>query len=163
MLGQGGATNGQAIVWNDADGKWEAGTVEGSKWTEVANGIYRDGRVAVGEATVGTANQLSVRRKSGSDNIFALITAAGAVKLSCSDTTLGVASGTQLDWRGSAKTSGVGIGVRLEIRGASNEAIADFTHNGANALISFFDIPTSDPLVAGRVWRDGNDLKISTG
>jgi hypothetical protein len=60
MLTQGGATDGQAIVWNDADGKWEAGTVEGSKWTEVANGIYRDGRVAIGTTTVGTSYLLDV-------------------------------------------------------------------------------------------------------
>jgi hypothetical protein len=60
MLGQGGATDGQAIVWNDADGKWEAGDVDGSKWTEVANGIYRDGRVAINATAVGTNGKLQV-------------------------------------------------------------------------------------------------------
>jgi hypothetical protein len=25
------------------------------------------------------------------------------------------------------------------------------------------NIPTSDPAVAGQIWRSGNDLKISTG
>jgi hypothetical protein len=58
MLTQGGATTGQAVVWDGA--KWAAGTVEGSKWTEVTNGIYRDGRVAIGTTTVGTTWQLDV-------------------------------------------------------------------------------------------------------
>ena len=31
------------------------------------------------------------------------------------------------------------------------------------ASIDFTNVPTSDPGIAGRVWRDGTDLKISTG
>ena len=31
------------------------------------------------------------------------------------------------------------------------------------AAIDFSNVPTSDPGIAGRVWRDGTDLKISTG
>jgi hypothetical protein len=31
------------------------------------------------------------------------------------------------------------------------------------AQINFLNIPTSDPGVAGRVFRDGTDLKVSTG
>jgi hypothetical protein len=45
-------------VWDGA--KWAAGTVEGSKWTEVANGIYRNGRVVIGGTTVGTDKVLDV-------------------------------------------------------------------------------------------------------
>jgi hypothetical protein len=161
MLGQGGAISGQAIVWDGA--KWAAATVSGSKWTEVTNGIYRNGRVAIGTTTVGTENQLSVRRLSGSDNIFALITAAGVIKLSCSDTVLAVGGASQFDWRGSVITAGVGIGVNLAIRGANNEFIGNFTHNGANAIIDLGGIPTSDPLVAGRLWNDSTTLRISAG
>jgi hypothetical protein len=62
MLGQGGATTGQAVVWDGT--KWAAGTVEGSKWTEVANGIYRNGRVAIGTTTVGTVYNFAVTGKS---------------------------------------------------------------------------------------------------
>jgi hypothetical protein len=62
MLGQGGATTGQAVVWDGA--KWAAGTVSGSKWTEVTNGIYRNGRVAIGTTTVGTDKTLDVVGKS---------------------------------------------------------------------------------------------------
>ena len=29
--------------------------------------------------------------------------------------------------------------------------------------IDFTSLPTSDPGVAGRLWRSGNDVKISTG
>jgi hypothetical protein len=61
MLGQGGAISGQAIVWDGA--KWAAATVEGSKWTEVTNGIYRNGRVAIGTTTVGTSFNLDVAGK----------------------------------------------------------------------------------------------------
>ena len=38
--------------------------VSGSKWTEVANGIYRDGRVAIGTTTVGTTYNLEVEGQS---------------------------------------------------------------------------------------------------
>ena len=31
------------------------------------------------------------------------------------------------------------------------------------AQIDFTALPTSDPSVAGRLWRSGNDVKISTG
>jgi phage protein U len=34
--------------------------IAGSKWTEVTNGIYRDGRVAIGKNTVGTTQVLDV-------------------------------------------------------------------------------------------------------
>ena len=33
----------------------------------------------------------------------------------------------------------------------------------AGNQIDFTNIPTSNPNVAGRLWRDGTDLKISTG
>jgi hypothetical protein len=69
MLDQGGATDGQAIVWNDGDGKWEAGTIEGSKWTGVTNGIYRDGRVAINKATIGTDGKLQVVQNSSETGI----------------------------------------------------------------------------------------------
>jgi hypothetical protein len=76
MLDQGGATDGQAIVWNDADGVWEAGTVSGSKWTEVANGIYRDGRVVIGDDAVGTDYQFRVVGNVLFENedVFGLVT-----------------------------------------------------------------------------------------
>jgi len=68
QLDQGGATTGQVIAWNGTT--WAAGTVEGSKWTAVTNGIYRNGRVAIGTNTVGTAFNFDVvgnSRFSGSD------------------------------------------------------------------------------------------------
>jgi hypothetical protein len=33
----------------------------------------------------------------------------------------------------------------------------------SNASFILSNLPTSDPLVAGQLWRSGNDLKISTG
>ena len=33
----------------------------------------------------------------------------------------------------------------------------------AGNQIDFTNIPTSNPNIAGRLWRDGTDLKISTG
>ena len=35
--------------------------------------------------------------------------------------------------------------------------------NGASNVVILANLPTSDPGVAGQVWRSGNDLKISTG
>ena len=33
----------------------------------------------------------------------------------------------------------------------------------SGAQVDFTNLPTSDPSVAGRLWRSGNDVKISTG
>ena len=35
--------------------------------------------------------------------------------------------------------------------------------NGSSNVVILANLPTSDPGVAGQVWRSGNDLKISTG
>ena len=50
QLLQEGATTGQALVWDGA--KYAPSSASVSKWTEVTNGIYRDGRVAVNKNTV---------------------------------------------------------------------------------------------------------------
>jgi hypothetical protein len=34
---------------------------------------------------------------------------------------------------------------------------------GVQGAVSIYTMPTSDPFVAGRLWRNGTDLKISTG
>jgi len=33
----------------------------------------------------------------------------------------------------------------------------------SNSAFILSNLPTSDPQVAGQLWRSGNDLKISTG
>jgi hypothetical protein len=38
-----------------------------------------------------------------------------------------------------------------------------FVSSTTTLVLSIQDLPTSDPLVSGEVWRSGNDLKISTG
>jgi hypothetical protein len=58
---QGGATTGQVLKWDGS--KWAPAAESGSKWTEVTNGIYRNGRVAIGTTTVGTAFNLDVLGK----------------------------------------------------------------------------------------------------
>ena len=72
----------------------------------------------------------------------------------------------------------VGIGTfdpskKLTVAGdisASGDFLGSSTSTGSlgslivdGASIDFSNVPTSDPNVAGRVWRDGTDLKISTG
>ena len=58
------------------------------------------------------------------------------------------------------------LGGKLTIySGPSSDA--EITLGGAvlceNASVKFTSLPTSDPGVAGRLWRDGTDLKISIG
>jgi hypothetical protein len=33
----------------------------------------------------------------------------------------------------------------------------------ANQVVKLTNLPTSDPGVAGQLWRDGTDLKVSVG
>lgn len=52
------------------------------------------------------------------------------------------------------------------VRNTANNAYAslemlNLTASGAQVTLSA--LPTSDPAVAGRLWRSGNDLKVSTG
>lgn len=51
-------------------------------------------------------------------------------------------------------TLGVNVGQNLAVGG--NMAVV-------GALVNFANLPTSNPAVAGQLWRSGNDLKISTG
>ena len=58
------------------------------------------------------------------------------------------------------------LGSKLTIySGTSSDA--EITLGGAilcaDASVKFTNLPTSDPGVAGRLWRSGTDLKISTG
>ena len=58
------------------------------------------------------------------------------------------------------------LGSKLTIySGPSSDA--EITLGGAilcaDASVKFTNLPTSDPGVAGRLWRSGNDVKISTG
>jgi len=74
---------------------------------------------------------------------------------------------------GSAENASVGIGtpwletltkaltVNGEVSASGAVTASNLQINGAQ--IDFTNVPTSDPGVAGRVWRDGTDLKISTG
>lgn len=50
----------------------------------------------------------------------------------------------------------LGLTTPSTITGGGNMAVA-------GNIISFSGLPTSDPAVAGRLWRSGNDVKISTG
>ena len=64
--------------------------------------------------------------------------------------------------------------LNIDCRNNANSAdieVADFSVGASNAVgfkcfateIDFTNLPTSNPGVAGRLWRSGNDVKISTG
>ena len=61
------------------------------------------------------------------------------------------------------ETNADGIEVLGNVSGSaqSTGSFGSLQINGA--AIDFSNVPTSDPGIAGRVWRDGTDLKISTG
>ena len=66
------------------------------------------------------------------------------------------------------KTEGVTVNDNLVTASRSNDNLQlDATGTGAvemiPAKILMANLPTSDPSVAGQLWRDGTDLKISTG
>jgi hypothetical protein len=79
QIRQAGATDGQALVWNDEDGKWEAGTVAGggSKWTEVTGNLFRNSRVTIGTNSIlggvlavkGSGTNRIIRAFDASDNL----------------------------------------------------------------------------------------------
>ena len=52
-------------------------------------------------------------------------------------------------------------GTTIGSNSASTGAFTTLTASGAQ--VDFTNLPTSDPGVAGRLWRSGNDVKISTG
>jgi hypothetical protein len=161
-------TDDDFLVWFDENlkthKKIKKSDFGGSKWTEVANGIYRNGRVAIGTTTVTTTDAFVVRQLTSGTNIVNFLNAAGSARLTLTDFVLSVAGGgSNFDWRDTPRTSGVGIGIILQVKGSGNEFISEFTHAGSTAVITFGSLPTSDPLISGRVWRSGNDLKISTG
>jgi hypothetical protein len=64
-------------------------------------------------------------------------------------------SGIHVSARGTGATNNI-------LRAASNGGVTRFQVIN-NGNIDMPSLPTADPLVAGRLWRDVNDLKISTG
>ena len=54
-------------------------------------------------------------------------------------------------------TVGIKTGITL------SEPVLNGNVSAAGTSILFSNIPTSDPAVAGALWRDGTDLKISVG
>ena len=62
------------------------------------------------------------------------------------------------------------VKTRLTVEGVSNVDVfsgASFNCNGraafSNVEVFLLGIPTTDPAVFGRVWRNGTDLKVSIG
>ena len=53
--------------------------------------------------------------------------------------------------------------LRVGLSGLNANGSISLTNITASGNITAANLPTSDPLVAGRIWRSGNDLKISTG
>jgi hypothetical protein len=53
--------------------------------------------------------------------------------------------------------------LRLRTQAAGTGTQRNLSISAGTAQILMPDLPTSDPAVAGALWRSGNDLKISTG
>jgi hypothetical protein len=75
QLDQGGATTGQAILWNGTT--WEAGTVSGSKWTENSFGIrynpsqtFKNVAIGIIDPSEGYGNYLRIRTDTTSGTPF---------------------------------------------------------------------------------------------
>ena len=62
-----------------------------------------------------------------------------------------------------AGSGNLGIEVEGNISGSAVSTGSFGSLQVDGAAIDFTNVPTSDPGIAGRVWRDGTDLKISTG
>ena len=66
------------------------------------------------------------------------------------------------------KTQGITINDNLVTASRSNDNL-QLDANGTGAIemipikVIMANLPTSDPAVAGQLWRDGTDLKISVG
>jgi hypothetical protein len=57
---------------------------------------------------------------------------------------------------------GSDVDLSLDGKGTGKVAIQD-DMSVAGTVVSMPNLPTSDPGVAGSLWRDGTDLKVSTG
>ena len=58
--------------------------------------------------------------------------------------------------------AGTNTDLSLDGKGTGKVAIQD-DMSVAGTVVSMPNLPTSDPGVAGSLWRDGTDLKVSTG
>jgi len=57
---------------------------------------------------------------------------------------------------------GTNTDLSLDGKGSGKVAVQDDLAV-AGTVVSMPNLPTSDPSVAGSLWRDGTDLKVSTG
>jgi hypothetical protein len=187
MLGQGGATTGQAVIWDGA--KWAAGTVSGSKWTEVSGNIYRNSRVTIGQTTIGTATLfVQSQYASGnfsdphfdvrtSNNLIVLRMLANQMRL-FGDNFIFAQGGFIETSAGFSITAGSGGSFqiaapeagRLDVGGnrilnflSGNVSMMNMTRNLGELIWRVEDLPTSDPLVANRIWNNGGVLTVSAG
>ena len=120
-----------------------------SDLTLSANGT---GAIQLGSATVARTGDLTVDTSgfvvidAGSGDIYLKDDGQGYGILSNSAGNLEIKSGNT---------------TALSMSGANVTAQGHFTVSGAQ--VSFANLPTSDPNVAGRLFRSGNDVRISTG
>lgn len=97
-----------------------------------------------------------------------LVVVPGALQVGCYTPSLQVAGRIDIhndvDGAVVATLNGTGGAADFSMSDAANGVtILAFSSDGAEARIKFPQLPTSDPVEAGRMWLDGTTLKISAG
>jgi hypothetical protein len=212
MLGQGGATTGQAVVWDGA--KWAAGTISGSRWTPgTGDDIFRSlGNVGIGvnptakfhvrlnsdqwdfivrPATVqgspisgsteialgktGTSSWLRIANNTAAGAFPVIQTNSGSFAFFFSDSSDNslLLQATRVTLQGGFYGSNAtdqrlilnaGTGrYRFERNNAGGVPFEIDASVANNLDLSIRDLPTSDPLIANRVWNNGGVLTLSAG
>jgi hypothetical protein len=144
--------------------------------------IDQQGNVTVGSSTTTAVSQT-----------FSLVGVAASISLFVSGNTgqincvvpngLGITCGSGIFITGAGSTIGIGgnidvstgaffVSAFLQVRGVGNvprltvditNRLVSFGSPGEGVNVDMYDLPTSDPGVAGRVWRDDDRLMISDG
>jgi hypothetical protein len=174
---QAGATTGQVLKWDGA--KWAPAAESGSKWTDgtTPTRIYRDGNVIIGSSSAisDLAGLGIIGRATGfNDSIFIVRNQANTVDLLRVNGQGSIIANTNTIKFGAGLPTGIPtntfryvtdkpLSESLNIFEIINASSQNLFVVNSNGRVRMSHLPTSDPLVAGVLWRDGNDLKISTG
>lgn len=107
-----------------------------------------------GSGCISAADTITADHFVGDDLVLTGdITSAGGASFGGGNVTIEAAGDIET---GGEVVAALGFSTPSTITGGGNMAIV-------GNIISFSGLPTSNPGVAGRLWRSGNDVKISTG
>jgi hypothetical protein len=178
-----GITDDDFLVWFDENlkthKKIKKSDFGGSKWTDgtTPTRIYRDGNIIVGSSSAisdlaglgvigratGFNDSLFIVRNQANTVDLLRVNGQGALIANTNTVKFGAGLPTGIPTNTFRYVTTIGLGVSQTVFEIINDSSQVLLQVNSNGRIRASHLPTSDPLVAGMIWRDGNDLKISTG